>query len=109
MSVQVNITGLAGDDLEYAVALTYDGAALDLGTVTSVTAYLKPTAVAPDSDGTTFGVGTGLTVTDSAAGELTWLVPHANVGLNRWYRFTVTDAQSRLSTALYGRVIITDV
>jgi hypothetical protein len=99
---------IAGDDLEFAVALTYQGAALDLGTVTTVTTVLKQSALAADSTGKTYTIGAGLTVTDSAGGLLTWNVPRADVGFNRWYRIYVTDTLSRDGTALAGRLSLQD-
>jgi hypothetical protein len=99
---------IAGDDLEFAAALTYQGAALDLGTVTSVTAILKQTALAADDTGKTYTVGNGLTVTDSAGGLVTWNIPRADVGFNRWYRIYVTDTMDRDGTALAGRLSLQD-
>jgi hypothetical protein len=99
---------IEGDDLEFAAALTYQGSPLNLGSVTSVTAVLKQTALAADSTGKTYTVGNGLTVTDSATGMLTWNVPRADVGSNRRYRIYVTDTLGRDGTALAGRLILQD-
>ncbi|HEY2090128.1 MAG TPA: hypothetical protein VGH54_29420 [Mycobacterium sp.] len=99
---------IAGDDLQFAAALTYQGSPLNLGSVTSVTAVLKQTAVAADASGVTYTVGHGLTVTNCAGGQLTWNVPRADVGANRWYRIFVTDTSARDGTALAGRLTLTD-
>ena len=109
MSVQANITGLSGDDLLFNVSLTYNGAPLNLGTITSVTAYLKPYAVSLDALAKVYTVGTGLTIVSSLGGTLTWLIPHADVPGNNWYRFTVLDTTNHLATAIYGRLEIQSV
>jgi hypothetical protein len=105
---------IAGDDLQFAVALTQPPAPgevpepVDIGAVTAVTAVLKQTAVAADNAGVTYTIGNGLTVTNSAGGLLTWDIPRSDVGGNRWYRIYVTDALSRDGTALAGRLILQD-
>lgn len=109
MSTQSDITGLSGNDLLFAIALTYQGSPLNLATITSVTAYLKSSQTAPDTDAKTYTVGSGLTIVSSPGGTLTWLVPHGDVPGNTWYRFDVLDASSHISTAIYGRLDTTPV
>lgn len=98
------------------IAVTYSAAPswtwttpLNLATVTSVTAYLKQDATEADATGKTYTTSNGLTITNSSQGLITWLVPRADVGLNRWYRFDVLDVANHISTAVYGRLIIQDV
>lgn len=109
MSTQVAIAGLSGDDLTFSVSLTENEQPLDLSTITTVTAYLKPTPGSADSAGKSYGIGSGLTVVSSATGQLKWFIPRGDVGSNRWYRFTITDLQSNLSTALFGPLSIRPV
>lgn len=111
MSVQANVTGLlTGNDLTLSVSLLNPaGAPLDLSTVTSVTAYLKRDATEPDATGKTYTVGAGLTVTSSPQGLLSWFIPRADVGANRWYHIDVLDNSNHVETAVYGRLIIQDV
>lgn len=108
MTTQSDISGLTPDDLQFAVSLSYQGSPLNLATVQAVTAYLKQDATYPDTGAKTYTIGSGLTVTNSAQGQLTWLIPHADTPGNGWYRFEVTDAESHLSTALMGRLNQTD-
>lgn len=104
MSTESDIAGFSPDDLEFSVSLTYAGNPLDLSTIQAVTAYLKPTAISPDATAKTYTVGSGLTVVNSAQGQLTWLIPHGDTPGMTWYRFTVTDSQSHLGTAVYGHL-----
>lgn len=104
MSVQQDISGLSGDDLLFSVSLTYNGAPLNLGTITSVTAYLKASQTASDTTAKLYTVNSGLTVTNSAQGQLNWAVPNGDVPGNNWYKFRVVDGSGKISTALYGRL-----
>lgn len=104
MSAQQDISGLSGDDLLFSVSLTYNNAPLNLGTITSVTAYLKASQFASDASAKTYTTGTGLTITNSAQGQLTWAIPNGDVPGNNWYKFRVVDGSGKLSTALYGRL-----
>jgi hypothetical protein len=115
VSTDMDIAGDSGNDLLYDVSLFYNPnnlstpPPLNLGTITSVTAYLKQSAVAPDTTAKTYTIGSGLTIVSSPGGTLTWLIPRADIGLNRWYRFDVLDGSAHLSTALKGRLNIQDV
>jgi hypothetical protein len=103
VSTLAGISGIAGDDLGFTLALTYDGTPLDLTGLT-VTAVIKPRPTSADSDGTSYAAGTGITVTDAASGAVSWEVPHADTAAagQRAYHVRVTDADGRIATALYG-------
>jgi hypothetical protein len=108
-AVQQNLYGLSGDDLLYDISLTYGGAALDLADVAGVSAILKPNATSADSDGMTYTTGSGLTVVSAPDGTLTWLIPAADYPGLQWWRIIVLDDSNNVSTAVYGRLLITDV
>lgn len=103
MSTLAGLAAVAGDDLEFTLALAYDGAPLDL-TGYTVTAVIKPRATSPDSDGTSYA----LTVTDAASGACTWTVPHADTTVpgSRAYHVRVSDSQGRVATAVYGTLTL---
>jgi hypothetical protein len=106
MSLQVNLTAVAGNDLLYHVTVTFNGQPLNLTGYTPL-AVLKASATATDASGTTFGIGTGLTYTFQTAGQFNWAIPHADTVPNgsMWYRVDV-DNGSTLTTALYGNLVL---
>ena len=106
MSVQQNLTAVAGNDLLWHVAITLNGEPLDLTAYTPL-AVLKPSASSPDSAGITFGIGTGLTWTYQRFGRFDWAVPHADTvpSGQMWYRID-TDNGSALLTAVYGTLTL---
>ena len=113
MSVRFDLSGVAGNDLEFSFALTGDAAGnpLNLAGLT-LAAYLKAAAVSPDSTATVFTASSGLTVTSAASGQFTWAIPHADVPLiaapgSLWYRVDLTDSSSRVETAMYGALVLT--
>lgn len=109
MTTREDISGTTTGNLTYDVSLSYQGEPLDLSTVTTVNAHIKPTATSADSSGKTYTVGSGLTVTNSAGGQLTWTIPAGDVGSNAWYRVDVVDLSSNPNPVAYGRLIITPV
>lgn len=103
MSTLAAISGIAGDDLTYAITITYGGAPLDLSPY-AVSAVIKPRATSPDADGTAYAP----TVTDAAAGTVTWQVPHADTQVpgDRAYHVRLTDAEGRIATVVYGTLTL---
>ena len=108
MSTESDISGLVPDDLEFLLALTYNNLPLNLTTVQSVTAYLKPYANSLDSLAKTYTVGSGLTITDSVNGKITWDIPHTDTTGMTWYRVSVVDGSSKLKTAIFGHLELQD-
>ena len=106
MSVQQNLTAVAGNDLDWHVAITLNTAALNLTPYTPL-AVLKPSATSPDSAGTTFTIGNGLTWTYETSGRFDWVIPHALTTPSgvMWYRIDIDDG-STLVTAVYGTLTL---
>ena len=110
MSQRFDLSGIAGNDLAFNLALTSAGVPLNLSGLT-LTAYLKVSAVTPDATATVFTVSSGLTVTDTAGGLVTWAIPHADVPATDgpgalWYRVDVTST-GVTQTAMYGALNLT--
>ena len=103
MSLQVNLSAVQANDLLLNVAVTYQGAPLDLAGYTPA-AYLKASAATPDDDATVFAIGTGLTYTYETYGQFAWAIPRADVATagTLWYRIDVEDGGGLIATALYG-------
>lgn len=111
MTVRNDLSGIAGRDLIFDLALTNGGSALNLAGVT-VTIYLKATQVTPDTLGVVFTAGQGFTITDTAGGLLTWTIPAADVPLSAapgslWYRVDVTAGAADPQPAMYGALVLT--
>jgi len=111
MSVRFDLSGIAGNDLEFAFALMADGSPLSLAGLT-LGVYLKASAVSPDAIAVVFTASSGLTITDSAGGLFTWAIPRADVPMiaapgSLWYRVDLTDSSSRIETAMFGALVLT--
>jgi hypothetical protein len=106
VSVQQNLSAVAGNDLKYHVAITLAGETLDLTLYTPL-AVLKASATATDGSGITFGIGSGLTYTYQTFGRFDWVIPHADTTPSgqMWYRIDI-DNGSTLVTAMYGTVTL---
>lgn len=106
MSVQQNLSAVAGNDLKWHVAITLNGEELDLTLYTPL-AILKPSATSPDSAGTSYGIGTGLTYTFQTFGKFDWVIPHANTTPSgaMWYRIDIDNGPA-LVTAMYGNLTL---
>lgn len=110
MTVRNDLTGIAGRDLIFDIALTLDGSPLNLAGVT-VTIYLKASQVTPDTLGVMFTLGSGFTITSAADGQLTWTIPAADVPLTAapgalWYRVDVATTGDP-QPAMYGALNLT--
>jgi hypothetical protein len=105
MSLRYDLDGVAGNDLEFEFALTYNGIPLNL-TGYTLKVYLKASATTPDALASVFQSGTGLTITDATVAEFTWAIPRADVAIPApgalWYRVDVIDSSSDVATAMYG-------
>jgi hypothetical protein len=107
VGVQSDIQAIVNNDIYLYLALTYNGAALNL-TGYTLKAVLKATRNTPDSEGITFAIGTGLTVTSTAGGLVTWDIPHADLpdASGLWYRVDVIDASAEVFTSLFGNFTV---
>ena len=106
MSVQQNLSAVAGNDLKYHVAITLNAEQLDLTLYTPL-AVLKASATATDASGTTFGIGSGLAWTYETYGQFDWVIPHSGTvpAGAMWYRIDI-DNGSTLVTAMYGTLTL---
>lgn len=109
MSQRLDLSGIAGNDLEFTFTLTSAGSPLNLAGLT-LAVWLKPSAAAPDATATAYTTASGLTITDEAAGQFTWAIPHADVDISApgslWYRVDLTGSDGT-ETALYGALSLT--
>jgi hypothetical protein len=106
---RADIVGTTTGSLSYSLALSYEGSPLDLSTVDTVNAYIKPSPTSLDSAGHQYTIGSGITVSNSPLGEVTWVIPAADVGSNGWYRVDVVDTLGNPNPAVYGKLIIVPV
>jgi hypothetical protein len=106
VSVQQNLSAVAGNDLKWHVSITFGAGPLDLTLYTPL-AVLKPSATSPDSAGTTYGIGSGLTYTYETSGRFDWVIPHSAAVPSgaMWYRIDIDDG-STLVTAMYGTLTL---
>lgn len=109
MTNRADIVGTTQGNLSYELAFSYQGSPLDLSTISTVNAYIKPSATSLDSAGHHYSIGTGITVTNSPLGEATWVIPAADVGSNAWYRVDVVDTSGNPNPAVYGRLQVVPV
>jgi hypothetical protein len=107
MSLYYPLTVLVGNDTNFYFDITFNGAILPL-TLYTPKVIQKATAAALDSSGTTYGVGTGLTVVSAPLGQLKLTIPHANVGSPgvQWWRMDLVDGASDVFTVFYGPLTI---
>ena len=76
----------------------------------SLTFYIKAASTAADSGATTYTIGSGITVTNAALGQITVTIPksaNATAGLF-WWRIDVISGAS-VSTAMYGPYYVLSV
>ena len=110
MSLRADLSAVAGNDLLFEFALTYNSIPLNLSGYT-LKAYLKALATTPDALASVFTSSAGLTITNASSGEFTWAIPHADVALAApgalWYRVDVIDSGSDVATAMYGALNLT--
>jgi len=105
VSVQQNLSAVAGNDLKWHVAITLAGEELDLTLYTPL-AVLKASATSSDASGTTYGIGSGLTYTFRTFGKFDWVIPRANTVPSgvMWYRIDIDTAAN--VTAMYGNLTL---
>lgn len=110
MSLRQDLSGIAGNDLDFEFALTYNSIPLNLSGYT-LEVYLKASATTPDALATVFTITSGLTVTDAAMAQFTWAIPRADTAIaapgSLWYRVDVIDSSSQAATAMYGALALT--
>ncbi len=104
MSQRLDLSGIAGNDLNFSFTLTAGGSPLSLAGLT-LTVWLKPSPVSPDVTGKSYTTSSGLTVTSVSGGAFSWAVPHADITVSApgslWYRVDLT-ASGETETAVFG-------
>ena len=105
VGVQSDLQAVVGNDAYFYLAITYNGAALNL-TGYTLKAYQKASRLTPDSEAQVYTTSSGLTVTNVAGGLVTWVIPHANLDnpTTLWYRVDVIDSSNEVFTCLYGNL-----
>jgi hypothetical protein len=111
MALQSDISGadavIVSNTAYFYLTITYNGEPLNLTGYTPK-AYLKATRLTPDTDAEVFTTSSGLTVTSTAGGTITWVVPPAVLATpsTLWYRVDVIDSASEVFTCLYGNFVV---
>lgn len=106
MTVRQDIAGVINNDLELTFTLKYNQRPLNLNGYT-VTVVVKPSQVSLDSAGTTYTVGSGLTLISLVSGRFRLRIPRISTttaGI-QWYRADVSNG-SDVSTALVGTLTL---
>lgn len=107
MSTRSDIAGVVGDDLTFNFALTYNGSVVNLNSYTPKV-VVKASANAADGTGTTYTVGSGITLTNAVRGRFTLAIPHSATSSagTAWYRCYLTDPSGNVSTAMLGNLVL---
>jgi hypothetical protein len=107
MSMYLPLLALVNNDTTFKFTLKLNGSPLSLSTYT-LKAYQKASATAADNTGTLYQVGTGLTIVNSALGQVNLTIPHANVPTpgTQWWRLDLVDGTGAVNTALYGPLTV---
>ena len=107
MSLYLPLFALQNNDTSYYFNITFNGKILNL-TPYTVKAYQKSSAAALDSSGTTYTVGSGLTMISAALGQVKLVIPHGNVATPgiQWWRLDIIDGSSSVYTVMYGSLTI---
>lgn len=110
MSLYFPLFALQNNDTAYYFDVTFNGKPLNL-TAYTVKAYQKASASAADGTGITYLVGSGLTVTNAALGQVKFVIPHANVPTQGtyWWRLDIIDTNSAVYTVFYGTLTVKGV
>jgi hypothetical protein len=107
MSQYMPLMVLANSDTAFNLSVTLNGAILPLTGYTPKV-YQKATKDALDSSGILYQVGTGLTIVNSALGQLKLVIPHTNVTASgtQWWKLTLTDTNGGIFPVFYGPLTI---
>jgi hypothetical protein len=107
MSLYKPLLALANNDNTFKMSVTLNGAILPLTNYTPK-AYQKAQASSLDSSGTLYQVGSGLTIVNSALGQINLTIPHGNVTTpgTQWWHLDLVDGSGNVSTVFYGPLTI---
>ena len=120
MSLMVNLSALENNDTTFILQITYNNSPVNtpfFGTQTPFNLtgytpklYVKATSSTPDGSATLYQVGSGLTVTSTPLGQITWVLPHTATQVQTpgtyWWRLDLVDGSGNIGTALYGNLYI---
>jgi len=107
MAMMTNLSAYENNDTPFPLQVTLGNYPLNLsGYTPKVT--VKANSLATDASGITYTVGSGVTITNSQLGQLTFTLPHsaASTAGNLWWRLDVTDSSGNVSTSMYGNLYI---
>jgi hypothetical protein len=106
MSQYMALMALVNNDTTFKFSITLNGAPLSLSGYTPKV-YQKATAQTADSGAIVYQVGTGLTVVNSALGQLNWTIPHANAATTgtQWWHLDLVDGGGNISSVFYGQLV----
>lgn len=94
-------------DKAFNFSLTLNGNILPLTGYTPKV-YQKASQQADDGTAILYQVGTGLTIINSALGQLKLVIPHANVTVpgTQWWKLTLTDTNGSIFPVFFGPLAI---
>lgn len=100
-----DLSVIENNDVTFSLDLTYNGAAFNTGNY-ALSLVLKASETATDVSGTTFTVGSGLTIVNAALGQVTWTLPHANTAVpgQQWWRIDAVDGAGDRTTLMFGHL-----
>lgn len=106
MASRLDLAGVINNDLSFTFPVTSGGKPLNL-TGYTVTLVVKASQTATDGSGTTYTVGSGLTVLSTVAGRVQLAIPHTATAIAgvTWYRLDVTTGGA-VSTAFVGSLTL---
>jgi len=107
VSLFIPLAVTAGNDENFYIDLTLNGKPVSLANLTPVVVR-KASATADDGTGTTYTIGSGITILDSGLGKVKLTIPHAGLAApgTEWWRCDLVDGLGTVVTALYGPLYI---
>lgn len=109
MSMWHDLSVIENNDVTFNLSLQLNGAPFDVTSYT-LSLVLKASASATDASGTTFAVGTGLTVVSAALGKVNWALPRTQTGTpgKKWWHIDAVDGSSNRTTIMLGNLTVVD-
>ena len=110
MAIMINLSGYENNDSTFYLQALNNGYPLPLTGYTNQL-VVKPSPSVADNTGTTYTVGSGLTVTNSSQGMVTFVLPHtaATTAGTSWWRWDITDGGGNVTTVMFGNLYILPV
>ena len=110
MALMINLSGYENNDSTFYLQVLYSEMPLSLSGYTPKL-FVKASPTATDASGTTYTVGSGLTITNLSQGMITFVLPHtaATTAGTQWWRLDVVDSNSNVTTVMFGNLYILPV